>query len=363
MKVLVTGSHGFMGKHLITKFKRIGIEYFSFDIENTEQELVDYISKADFIVHLAGVMRPLTNKEFYDSNLNLTKRIIDLVKATNKNTPFLLASSTQAILDNDYGKTKKMCEDYLISSKLPAYIFRFTNAFGKWGKPNYNSVVSTFMYNIAHDLEIFIRDSNFNMHFIYIDDIVNSILKCINGEISPSSSILSVTPVHDCTLGHLAELIRYYKETIKSRNHLPIINDDFELKLFITFCDYFSDSGSNFNFFEDSRGSFEEIFKSKRYGQISVNRIKPNFLKGGHYHTHKYEIFETIKGKCVTRLRKKDSNIVNTFVQDGNNQTKVFINPFVTHDIRNIGNCDSITLMWISEVYCDEFPDTVRLDV
>ena len=363
MKVLITGAHGFMGKHLIKKLKQYGIEYFSFDVENTDSELTHFVDSCDFIVHFAGVMRPLSNEEFYNSNFNLSKKLVDIIKRSNRNIPILLASSTQATLDNDYGRTKKMCEDLVLNSGLPCYVFRFTNAFGKWGKPNYNSVASTFFYNIAHNLDIYIRDPNYVIHFIYIDDIIDTVIKCINGEISPSKNILSITPVHDCTIGHLADLIRYFKKTIESDKHLPIINDDFELKLFISFCDYFSDEDHSFNYCVDSRGTFEEIFKSKKYGQISINKAYPGVLRGGHYHTYKEEIFQTIKGKCLVRTREINSLKVEKNVMDGSFQKQIHILPNKTHDIQNVGNTVSITLIWISEIYSEESSDTYKMDI
>lgn len=242
MRVLVTGCNGFMGKHLCLRLKNEGIEYIGFDINNTDYELKTFIKECDFVVHLAGVMRPLSREEFYSCNSDLTKKLIDIILESNRQIPVLLASSTQAILDNDYGKTKKMCEDYLFNSGLPTYVFRFTNAFGKWGKPNYNSVASTFMYNIARNLEIYIRDPDFVVHFIYIDDIINSIMKCISGIIKPSKEILSVQPVYDCSLGHLADLLKYFKTSIDENHIEPLLKDDFEKKLFCAFYNYLMES-------------------------------------------------------------------------------------------------------------------------
>ena len=242
MKVLITGCNGFMGKHLCLRLKKEHIGFFRYDIDNTYSDLEKFVDGSDFIVHLAGVMRPLTRDEFYSSNSELTKQLVQIVKQKNKNVPVLLSSSTQASLDNDYGITKKMCEDYLFESGLPVYVFRFTNAFGKWGKPNYNSVVSTFMYNIARNLDIYIRDPDFVVHFIYIDDIIDYIVKCIKGELKPSRSILSVEPVYDCSIGHLAELIKYFKKSIDIDKKIPLLNNDFEKKLYTTFADYLEES-------------------------------------------------------------------------------------------------------------------------
>lgn len=363
MKVLVTGANGFIGKHMVKALKKNNHEVFSYDIDKSENELVNYINETDFVIHLAGINRPLTKEEFYDGNTNFTKKVVDLIIKSKRNTPILMSSSTQAELDNDYGKSKKMGEDYLFNSGLPVYVFRLSNVFGKWCRPNYNSAAATFMYNIAHNLPIEIRDRNYVVHYNYVDDIVNTFIKCVNNEIKSSKEIQYVSPVFDCSLGHLADLIHYFKKAVESDEHLPTIHDEFELDLFISFMDYLTEEGYTYNFAEDNRGSFEEIYKSKKYGQISINKSYPGLTKGGHYHTYKNEIFMTVKGDCLTRLRKIGSSEILEYPQYGKKSTKVVITPNYTHDIKNIGNIESVTIMWISEVYSDETADTFREDV
>ena len=362
-KILVTGSNGFIGKHMTKALKRAGYEVFEYDLDKTEDDLKTYIKDADFIVHLAGINRPLTTEEFYDGNTNFTKKVVDFLGIFHKNTPIIMSSSTQAALDNDYGKSKKMGEDYLLNSGLPVYVFRLANVFGKWCRPNYNSAAATFMYNIAHDLPIEIRDPNYVVHYNYVEDIVSTFLECIKGNIKPSKEILSVKPVYDCSLGNLASLIKGFKKSVESEEHLPNINSAFEYKLFISFLDYLKDDTYHYNFAEDQRGSFEEIYKNKKYGQISINKAYPGITKGGHYHTYKNEIFMTAEGSCVTRLRKIGTKEVVEYPQEENKSNKVFITPYHTHDIKNVGNKISSTLMWISEVYSDDTPDTFREDV
>ena len=363
MKILVTGANGFIGKHMTKALLRAGYDVLAYDLDKTEDDLKAYIKEADFVVHLAGINRPLTTEEFYDGNANFTKKLVDFLKISGKNVPILMSSSIQAALDNDYGKSKKMGEDYLFESGLPVYVFRLANVFGKWCRPNYNSAAATFMYNIAHDLSIEIRDPNYVVHYNYIDDIVNTFIKCIKGEIKPSNIILSVNPVHDCSLGELASLLRGFKKSVESNEHLPTIHSPFELKLFISFLDYLKDDSYLYNFSEDQRGSFEEIYKNQKYGQISINIAYPGILKGGHYHTYKNEIFMTVKGNCVTRLRKIGDTEIKEYKQEGNKSIKVYISPNYTHDIRNVGEEDSLTLMWISEVYSDNTADTYKEDV
>ena len=364
MNVLVTGSNGFIGKHMCLLLKRKGHTVFEYDLGSTEDELRDCISKADFVIHLAGINRPLTTEEFYNGNTNFTKKVVDLIKESGKNTPIIMSSSIQASLDNDYGKSKKMGEDYLFSSGLPVYVYRLANAFGKWCRPNYNSACATFCYNIAHNLEIQIRDREYVVHFNYVTDIVEEFLRVVelmehNGE----KNILYVNPTYDCSLGKLADLLYYFKGEIESDRHLPIIHDEFELKLFKTFCDYLSEEGYTYNFAEDNRGSFEELYKSKKWGQISDNVAYPGITKGGHYHTYKKEIFYTVIGKSEIKQRDIKTNEMITDVVDGSHPNPINIRVGYTHQIKNIGDTNTHTIMWISEIYNPETHDTYREEV
>lgn len=363
MKVLVTGANGFIGKHMCLHLARQNFDVLKYDINNTDEELKSYINEADFIVHLAGINRPLTKEEFYDGNSNFTAKVVDLVRNCKKNTPIIMSSSIQAELDNDYGKSKKMGEDFLFNSGLPVYVYRLANVFGKWCRPNYNSAAATFCYNIAHNLPIEIRDREYVVHYNYIDDICLEFLKAVKGEIKPSKEVLYVNPTHDCSLGRLADLLYYFKNEIESDRHLPLLHDEFEYKLFKTFCDYLSDEGYSYNFAEDNRGSFEEIYKSKKWGQISINMAYPHITKGGHYHKYKKEIFYTAIGQCEIKQRNIDNNDKLEYLVSGDKPQLVDIIPYYTHQITNIGECNSFTIMWISEIYNPETHDTYREEV
>ena len=364
MNVLVTGSNGFIGKHVCLKLNRVGHSVFEYDINNTDEELIDYINKADFVIHLAGINRPLTVEEFYDGNANFTKKLVDLIKQSGRNIPIIMSSSIQAELDNDYGKSKKMGEDYLFNSGLPVYIYRLANVFGKWCRPNYNSACATFCYNIAHDLDITIRDRDYVVHFNYVDDIVDEFMRILSlDKHEGNKDVLTVQPVYDCSLGKLADLLYYFKGEIESDRHLPLIHGEFELKLFKTFCDYLSEPGYSFNFASDERGSFEELYKSKKWGQISDNVAYPGITKGGHYHTYKKEIFYTVIGQSEIKQRDIKTNEMVVDVVDGKNPHPVNIRVGYTHQIKNIGKENTHTLMWISEIYNPETHDTYREEV
>lgn len=363
MKVLVTGAKGFIGKHVVESLKRAQHDVFEFDIQDTETSLIEYIQQADWLIQLAGVNRPLTNEEFFEGNTNFTKKVIDLVKRYHPNIKIIANSSTQAALDNDYGKSKKLAEDALIASGLHAYIYRFANVFGRGCRPNYNSATATFCYNIAHNLVVFVRDQNYVVHYNYVEDICDEFVKLINGEINRKLLvILSVKPEYNCSLGKQVELLKYFKNCVESNAHLPILHDEFEVKLFKTFLWYLSDEGLSFNYASDNRGFFEELYKSEQHGQISMNMAYPGIVKGGHYHTYKKEIFNVVDGHCIIRQRNIHTNEM--LVNDVNDK-KTFVNiiPEYTHEIANVGKTNSYTIMWISEVYHPDTPDTFRADV
>lgn len=360
MKILVTGSAGFIGKHFLAHAKRRGHVSFSFDLGDEECLLIDALKEVDFIVHLAGVNRPKETKEFYQGNTGFTKRLVDLVKLSGRNIPILMSSSVQAELGNDYGKSKKMAEDLLFASGLPVYVFRLHHVFGRGCRPNYNSVVATFCFNIAKNLPIDIHDPTRIVTFQYVEDVVETFLDVLEGKADASSHYLEAHPTFDCSLGHLADLIYSYKEAVESPAHLPLVHSLFELDLFKTFCGYLTEGGHTYNYAADERGSFEELYKSKEHGQISDNIAYPGIKKGGHYHAHKEEAFLTVIGKCRIKQRhvKTGDEIIDEV--DGKNPRPVQIHPYYVHEIANVGQEESHTLMWVSEIYDPQDEDTFK---
>ena len=360
MNILVTGAKGFIGTHMCTLLARKGYTVFPFDIDSTNEELEKFVNDADFIIHLAGINRPLTVEEFYNGNSSFTKRLVDYVIASNKKTPIIMSSSIQASLDNDYGKSKKLGEDFLFSSSLPVYVYRLANVFGRGCRPNYNSAAATFCYNIAHNLPIQIRDKEYVVHYNYVEDICEEFLRVIESDKLGKKEILYVDPTYDCSLGHLADLLYYYKKEVESDRHLPLLHGEFELKLFKTFLGYLTDDGYNYNYAEDNRGSFEELYKSKKWGQISDNVAFPGITKGGHYHTYKKEIFYTVIGKSEIKQRNINTDEMLVFEVDGEHPRPVNIIPGYTHEITNIGDINTHTIMWISKIYDPDTHDTYK---
>lgn len=365
MKILVTGYKGFIGKNICLRLKENNFEVIGIEFDSTKEELIDGINNADFIIHLAGINRPLTIEEFYDGNTNFTKQLIDYVKASNKNIPIIFASSSQASLDNDYGKSKKMAEDYLFDSGLPVYVYRLNNVFGKWCRPNYNSALATFCYDIIRDLPITIRDPNYVVRYNYIDDICNEFLRIINlSSKKGEKEILYVSPTHECSLGRLAELITYFKQSRKSLS-TPYMGDEFEKKLYATFLSYLpeEDFAYSLDMKCDHRGSFTEFLKTPVYGQVSVNIAHPGITKGNHYHHTKNEKFLTVSGKCLIKFRKVGDDKVIEYLVSGDKLEVVDIPVGYTHSITNVGDTDSVTIMWANETFDPNNPDTYYLEV
>lgn len=360
MNILVTGSKGFIGKHICFKLNLLKQNVFEFDIDNSDEQLIEFVKKCDFIIHLAGINRPLNNEEFYNGNTNFTYKLVELINQYNQEVPIIMSSSIQATLDNDYGKSKLYAENYILDHVNNAYIYRLYNVFGKWCKPNYNSVVATFCYNIANNLDIKINNPNTIVTYNYIDDIVEEFISVIlKNKIAKNKQINYVDIKYDCSLFHLSELLYYFKKEIQSDNHLPIINNEFEYKLFKTFCSYLTED-NNLNYAFDERGSFEELYKSNKYGQISENIAFPNIIKGMHYHKYKKEIFYPIIGKSKIVQQSLDHQDTIIDIIDDNNKRMVEMKTNYLHSIENIDNKKTYTLMWISEIYNEKSPDTYK---
>ena len=363
MNILVTGSKGFIGSNLVCRLKEDKHSVFEFDLGSSNEDLKSFICDADFIVHLAGVNRPLSPEEFVDGNVNLTQRIIDYVQETGSEAPIIYSSSIQAALDNPYGASKKQAEDLLFKfsceTQCPVYVFRLYNAFGKWCRPNYNSVIATFCYNVANGLPIQINKAAPAIDFVYIDDICNSLLKVINGDGKGSSDILYPEPHYKKTLHEIVGLLDSFKAS-RDNHMVPEILDPFAKKLYSTYLSYLPEYEFSYplDMHKDFRGSFTEILKTEGYGQISVNVSKPGITKGNHYHHTKNEKYLVVHGECIIKFRKIGTDKVFSYRASNKKMEVVDIPCGYTHSITNVGKDDSVTIMWANELYDPEHPDT-----
>ncbi len=365
MKVLLTGANGFIGKNITLWLTSSGHEVLPYDINSSEEELINYVKECDFVVHLAGINRPLTNEEFYDGNVNFTKKLLDLLEKYNPSVSLIFSSSIQAESDNDYGKSKKMAESLLLDSPITTYVYRLSNVFGKWCRPNYNSVAATFCYNIAHDIEINISNPDALVHFVYIDDICEEFLKVINKEITPSDKDINVVnPIYHVTLKQLSDTIYSFKNS-RTNLFVPSQSDEFTKKLYSTYLSYLPEDNFSYELTShtDNRGSFSEFLKSDDNGQLSINVIRPGITKGNHYHHTKNEKFLVVSGKCSTKFRKINETKVIEYITSGDHFEVIDIPTGYTHNITNIGEEDAVVIMWANETFDPNHPDTFYEEV
>lgn len=388
MKVLVTGAKGFVGKNLCLALRslhlqashplaKVPIELFECDIDTPRTQLEQWLEECDFVYHLAGVNRPKDPSEFRTGNTVFAEDILERLQVRSKRDdvkiPVLLSSSTQAALDNDYGRSKKAAEEAVFAygekTGAPVYVYRFTNVFGKWCRPNYNSAVATWCYNIAHDLPIMVRDPNAQVTLIYIDDLVGALVgklgNCSDGSDCSDCLILSVEPSYTKTLGEITELIRSFHDEPKTLM-VPDQADEFSKKLYATYLSYLPEDKFSYplTMHCDNRGSFTEILHSAERGQVSVNISKPGITKGQHWHHTKHEKFCVVSGKGCIQFRKMTGwpQILEYHVT-GEKIEVVRIPPGYTHNIINEGEVDMVTLMWANEVFDPQHPDTWREEV
>ena len=372
--VLVTGSEGFIGKNLITRLQELGsVVIKSFDKEDNDniETLKKYLQESDFIFHLAGVNRPKNIEEFEKVNVGLTKTLIKLLEEMNKKIPIVITSSIQAELDNPYGKSKKRAEDELIKyskkNRIPVYIYRLPNVFGKWSKPNYNSVVSTFCYNINHNLDITISDPKKELELVYIDDIIDEFVSLLDKEERDLGRYFyNIKRTFRITLEELVDKLYKIKD-IRKTLIVPDLSDIFMKFLHATYLSYLDkdDLSYEMDSKEDNRGIFIELIKSNSFGQVSVSMSRKGVIRGNHYHNTKNEKFCVIKGEAVIKLRNiLDDKIIPYYVSDKKIEI-VDIPPGYTHSIENLteGDGEMILLIWANEVFDPENPDTYYCEV
>ena len=381
MKILVTGAKGFIGKNLIATLENIrdgkdkttplspDITIYACDVETSEAELDSFCRDCDFVFNLAGVNRPKEEEEFMQGNFGFASHLLDTLKKHNNSCPVMLSSSTQAALSNPYGESKKAGEDlffrYSEETGAKVLVYRFPNVFGKWCRPNYNSAVATFCYNIAHDLPITVNDRSHEMTLVYIDDVVAELVRAACGEETRDGVFCRVPVEHHATLGEIVDLLYSFKESRKTLAVPDMTPDSFSKKLYSTYLSYLPENAFSYPLTEhtDARGSFTEILRTGNCGQFSVNISKPGITKGNHWHHTKNEKFLVVQGQAVIRFRKIDEDKVYSYFVGGEKLEVVDIPTGYTHSIENTGEGDLVTFMWCNECFDPAHPDTYALDV
>lgn len=393
MKILITGAEGFVGKNLTAAIQNIISgkdrthpnlqidQVLCYDLQ-TEPELLDeYCRQADFVFHLAGVNRPQDPEEFLRGNAGFTEILLEMLKKHGNTCPIMVSSSVQATCigryDNAYGRSKRAEEElvfaYAQSAGAKALVYRFPNLFGKWCRPNYNSVIATFCHNLAHDLPITVSDPAAELELLYIDDLIAAMLDALEDKVHACSyDGLQVVPeetgayayvprTHRVTLGRIVELLEGFKAQPQTLVMPEIAEGSFEKKLYSTYLSYLPKEKIAFplRMNADARGSFTELLRTDKCGQFSVNISKPGITKGQHWHHTKWEFFIVVAGKGLIQMRKIGTDEVLNFEVSGENIQAVHMLPGYTHNIVNLSETENlVTVMWANEAFDPAKPDT-----
>ena len=394
MNILVTGAKGFVGRNLVENLKTIQDgrnrarpnlsidEIYEYDLDTDPAMLDDYCAKADFVFNLAGVNRPKDQAEFMAGNFGFASDLLDALKKHQNRCPVMLSSSIQATLigrygQSDYGKSKlageKLFFSYSHETGAPVLVYRFPNLFGKWCRPNYNSAVATFCYNIAHGLPIQVNDPSTELKLLYIDDLVEEMLDALEGkacrceydglDVVPSAAgkYCYVPTTHKVTLGAIVELLRQFKEQPQTLILPEIPNGSSAKKLYSAYLSYLPKESVAvpLKMNVDERGSFTELLKTANCGQVSVNVTKPGITKGQHWHNTKWEFFMVVSGHGLIQERKVGTEKVLEFEVSGDHIEAVHMLPGYTHNIINLSkNENLVTVMWANEQFDANYPDT-----
>ena len=369
-KVLVTGAKGFIGKNLVLELKNRKVyEVFECDVDTTEEQLAQFAKECEFVFHLAGVNRPQRTEEFMEGNYGFTTKLLEILQKNGNKSPILMSSSIQAKLDNDYGKSKKAGEDYILdygsNNSIATYVFRLPNVYGKWCRPNYNSAIATFCNNIARGLEIKVNDRSTLLTVVYIDDVVNAFIDATDGVVARDDEGYCKVSIEDkITLGEIVDTLYSFKDSRKTLS-VANMNRGVIKKLYSTYLSYLPEDefAYDLRMNADARGSFTEFLRTDGQGQVSINISKPHIVKGNHWHHTKNEKFLVVKGTGVIRFRKIGTDNVIEYPVSGDKLQVVDIPCGYTHNIENIGDDDMVTVMWANEPFDKDHPDTFYEEV
>lgn len=369
MNILITGASGFLGKNLYTTLELMpNVTLQLYDREDTLETLNGYTKTCDFVYHLAGINRPESTEEFYDGNSSFTKVLCDRLYENGNKSPIVVSSTIHADYDSDYGKSKRQGEDIIREhskkNDSEVYIYRLKNLFGKWSKPNYNSVVATWCHCIANNKQIDISNPDIKLDLCYVDDVVNEFINALMGKPTILENYALVKESYTVTLDEIATLLKSFKASRENKYCIKT-GDSFTNKLYATYLSYLSidDFGYELKMNIDERGSFTEFMKFADNGQVSVNISKPGIVKGNHWHHTKNEKFLVVSGNGVIRFRNISDKKVIEYQVNSDKLEVIDIPTGYTHNIENLGNTDLVTIMWANESFDPNKPDTYFLEV
>lgn len=364
MNIVITGANGFIGRNLVTHLQATAKHRLTLITRaSSPTDLEQGLATADVVYHLAGVNRPQTEEEFHTGNALLTAQLCQRLLEMGRPVPIVLASSTQATLDTPYGRSKREAEEvvagYATKSGAGVFIYRLTNVFGKWSRPNYNSVIATFCYNIGRVLPITVSDPSRVLDLVYIDDVVAHFVANLADAAGPGVYTREATPVYQVTLGELADQLLTFR-AVRESLRLSDFADEFTRKLYATYLSYLDEGGFSYALEKkcDERGCLTEFIKAPAMGQIFVSRTAPGVTRGNHFHHTKTEKFLVLEGEAVIRFRPIGGDQVIEYRVGGHEFRVVDIPPGYTHSIENVGTGELVTLFWASELFDPGHPDT-----
>mgnify|MGYP001044618122 CR=1 FL=1 len=366
MIVLVTGADGFLGKNLCVKLEEKNTQVLKFLRDSELNFLEECVFRADAIIHLAGENRPEDPRAFETVNVGLTNILCDLVSKYKKNIPFVFASSIQAGLDIAYGRSKSSAEQSLVnlSDKLDINlaIYRLPGVFGKWCKPNYNSVVATFCHNLANGLPIKINDSTTKLKLVYVDDVVDSFVNFVSNPSSYSDVYCDINKEYEISLEGLADQIRSFKN-VKENLVTDDVGAGLTRALYSTYLSYLPVSEFSYEVpkYGDERGDFVEMLKTKNSGQFSYFTAHPGITRGGHYHHSKTEKFLVVRGEAKFKFKNIVTHEQHELIVSGDKPEIVDTVPGWSHDITNIGDTELVVMLWANEIFDRDRPDTYSM--
>ena len=370
MKVLIAGAGGFLGKNLkLHLAERKDVEVVCFTREHAVARLPDLLEGVDIVFHLAGINRPQDPAEFLSDNVDLTHALCHAVAAvhltTGKKVPVIFTSSTQTERDNAYGDSKKKAENALFALQraygVPVHVFRLPNVFGKWCKPNYNSVVATFCHNIARGLPVQVNDPAAPVTLVYVDDVMKRFVQIMDGADAAVDAVgfSTITPQYTTTVGELARQFQAFKDS-RATLMTERVGTGLMRALYATYVSYLPVESLAYTVpqYGDPRGVFVEMLKTPDCGQFSFFTAHPGITRGGHYHHSKTEKFLVIKGQARFKFRHMQTGETHELLTSGTKAEVVETVPGWTHDITNIGNDEMVVMLWANEVIDRTHPDT-----
>ena len=367
-RILITGGRGFLGRNLADHLlERKDCVTTIVGREDSAEDLKNSLLEADVVFHLAGVNRPQNPIDFERGNAGFTEQLCQILREGRRSPKIVFSSSIQAELDNPYGaskaKAEKVLERFASETGACIRIYRLKNLFGKWCRPNYNSVTATFCHNIAKDLPISVSDPAREVEMSYVDDVVAALLEEVD-ELQPRGEAGGAIPSYHIQLGDLAGRIQAFHE-MRTTLTLPDFSDWFNRALYATYLSYVAPAarGYNLEIKSDARGSLAEFIKEKHFGQIFVSRTKPGVTRGNHYHHTKTEKFFVVEGEGLIRMRSVEGGPVEAYSVTGSAYRVIDIPPGFTHSIANVGTKEMVTLFWSSEMFDPNRPDTYYLPV